>query len=154
MLASGPGGEDRIAQLNEVQIGEIKDRNGQQLRNLLIDRFYTDSRPAAPRYRLDVKIRFHEEKLAIQQDASTSRGQWQMFGEYRLIDLGTGAAVNSGIIRAIPGYNISFAPFASQVSQENALQRGLSQIADSLRTRVAMFLARDPDQRPGYKPPG
>ena len=43
-------------QLPLVQINNIPDRLGQQLRNSLIDRFYRDGRPASPEYTLDISL--------------------------------------------------------------------------------------------------
>ncbi len=131
-----------------VEVAEIKDRSGQKMRNLLIDRFYQDRRPSSAEYRLDVVLTTGEQSLAIEKDASASRVQWTATATYRLVHIPTGKVVLQGNSRAVPGYNVSYYQWASFVSQENALDRGIDYISDEIRTRVALYFARDPDQRP------
>ena len=139
--------------LGTVEIAEIKERAGQKLRNMLIDRFYHDQRPVKPDYRLEVILNAGEQSLAIQKNAATSRSQWTITATYRLIHIGSGKVMLQGASRWVPGYNISYYQWASFVSQDNALERGIESLGDEIKTRVALYFARDPDQRPALDTP-
>ena len=136
------------SRLATVEIGDIADRSGQKMRNLLIDRFYHDRRPAAAEYRLEVALEAGEQSLAIEKDASASRAQWTATATYRLVHRPSGKVVLQGSSRAVPGYNVNYYQWGSFVSEQDALDRGIEYISDEIRTRVALYFARDPDQRP------
>ena len=136
------------SQLAAVEIGVIKDRTGQQMRNMLIDRFYSDSRPAAAQYKLEVSIDASQEQLAVQQNSSTSRSQWTVTATYRLIHVATGRVMFQANSRAMPGFNASNYQFASYVSETGALERAMEYLAGEIKTRTALFFERAPDQRP------
>ena len=143
------GADGAVAKgLATVEIAEIKDRSGQKLRNQLIDRFYREQRPTAPDYRLEVVLQAGEQSLAIEKDATASRAQWTASATYRLVHIGSGKIVLRGAARSVPGYNINNYQWASFVSQESALERGIEYVSDEIKTRVALYFARDPDQRP------
>ena len=118
------------------------------MRNRLIDRFYHDRRPAAAEYRLEVALEAGEQSLAIEKDASASRAQWTATATYRLVHRPSGKVVLQGSSRAVPGYNVNYYQWGSFVSEQDALDRGIEYISDEIRTRVALYFARDPDQRP------
>ena len=51
------------AQLNQIAIASIAERQGQMLRNDLIDLMYVKGRPANPQYRLEVSLHSTEEEI-------------------------------------------------------------------------------------------
>ena len=109
------------SRLATVEIGDIADRSGQKMRNLLIDRFYHDRRPAAAEYRLEVALEAGEQSLAIEKDASASRAQWTATATYRLVHRPSGKVVLQGSSRAVPGYNVNYYQWGSFVSEQDAL---------------------------------
>ncbi|MEI6987182.1 MAG: LPS assembly lipoprotein LptE [Rhodospirillaceae bacterium] len=135
------------ARLAQIKISNIKDHSGQMLRNKLIDRFYHNERPVKPEYQLDIILVTGEEALAVQRDASVSRGQWTVSASYRMLHIASGQVLMTGSSRAVPGYNSTFVQYASFVSEENALERGIDYISDEINNRVALYFARDPDQQ-------
>lgn len=146
-------GDDRAdgavsERLGTVEVAEIKDRAGQKMRNMLIDRFDHERRPVKPEYRLEVMLDAGEQSLAIQKDATASRAQWTATATYRLVHIASGKVVLQGASRSEPGYHISYYQWASFVSQDSALERGIEYLCDDIKTRVALYFARDPDQRP------
>ena len=138
-------------QLARVEIAPLKDRSGQMLRNRLIDAFYRDQRAVAPEYRLEISLDTGQEPLAVAKDASMSRGQWSMIAIYRLIHITTGRLMFSSNSRAWPGYNNTLVQYASFVSEQSAFDRGIDFLGDEIKTRVSLFFAREPDQRPTTK---
>jgi len=152
-MAGANGAEGAVtAQLASVRVSVIKDRSGQILRNLLIDSFSGTSHPADPEYQLDVALEAGEDTLAVQKDASVSRGQWTVTANYRLVHIASGRVMFQASSRAISGYNSTFVQYASFVSEESAYQRGIEYLSGEIKTRVALFFARAPDQRPSTAP--
>ncbi len=143
-----PSNQPAVAeQLAQITIDEIPDRVGQELRNRLIDRFYSDGRPAKPLYRLVIKLDTSQMTLAVQQDVSASRSEWIVTASYQLFYIPDNTLVLSGSSRAVPGYNVTYAQYSSFVSEGAAFDRGIVYVGDDIATRIAMYFARDPDQR-------
>ncbi|MBP2229876.1 LPS-assembly lipoprotein [Azospirillum agricola] len=128
--------------LHSVDIASIPDREGQKLRNLLIDRFYESSRPEKTRYRLDVSVTAVEQKLALQKDASAVRSQLLVNAPYRLTDTTNGQVVFASSSRSMISYNILEQHYAGLLTVENAYDRALLEISNDITTRVAMHLGR------------
>lgn len=152
MEGHGTGDAAVDTQMAAVHVAVIKDRSGQILRNLLIDRLYGTGVPGSAEYELEVALEAGEDSLAVQKDASVSRGQWTVTANYRLIHIASGRVMFQASSRAISGYNSTLVQYASFVSEESAYQRGIEYLSEEIRTRVALFFARDPDQRPSILP--
>lgn len=129
--------------LANVQIDPIVDRNGQVLRNNLIDRFYTDGRPDSPRYRLSVALAATEEELGIQKDATATRARLRLQASYELIEISTGQVVYRTFSRSIISFNLLDSQFAVLATRQDAYDRGLTELADDIRTRLSLYFARD-----------
>ena len=69
-----------IAQLSTVQVVPIKDRIGQQLRNLLLDRINPRARPANLSYKLSVQLRV-ETRVSHQKIGGFNSGQFEIHGQ-------------------------------------------------------------------------
>lgn len=130
------------AALNQVTIANIPDRQGQILRNRLIDRFYHNGRPTDPTHTLSITITATEIDLAIQKDATASRRQLNLNADYRLTDQ-QGREVQSGTARSIVSYNKLQAQYGTLASRDNALDRALQEVAEQITNRVSLYFAGD-----------
>lgn len=128
--------------LDRVAISNIPERQGQILRNLLIDRFHIGDQPGSTIYRLDAQILATEQKLALRQDASAERAQLILNVPFRLIENATGRTVFEGRSRSYIPYNVLEERYAGLATLENAYHRGLAEISEDITSRVAMYLAR------------
>lgn len=128
--------------LEQVAISNVPERQGQILRNLLIDRFYQNDRGSKTLYRLDSQIIASEQKLALRQDASAERAQLVLNVPFRLIDSATGRTLFEGSSRSFVPYNVLEERYAGLATLDNAYTRGLTEISDDITARVAMFLSR------------
>ncbi|MBP2293890.1 LPS assembly lipoprotein LptE [Azospirillum rugosum] len=144
-LYGGRGAANVSAKLQEVDIGIIPDQYGQQLRNLLIDRFYKDGRPAHSQYRLLTTLTAAEQKLALQKDATAVRAQLVVYAPYQLVDIATGKVVLSALSRSFISYNVLEQQYAGLVTVENAYDRALLEVSNDITARVAMYLNRPPE---------
>ena len=128
--------------LEQVAISNMPDRQGQILRNLLIDRFHQDGRAAGTPYRLDAQVIASEQKLALRKDASAERAQLVLSVPFRLIDNATGRTLFEGRSRSFIPYNVLEERYAGLTTLDNAYTRGLTEISDDITARVAMYLTR------------
>ncbi len=143
-LYAGKGADTVSAKLQEVDIGPIADRYGQQLRNLLIDRFYKDGRPANTRYQLYTSLTASEQKLALQKDATATRAQLVVYAPYRLVEASTGRVVLQANARSYVSYSVLEQQYAGLATVDNAYDRALLEISNDITTRVGMFLGKEP----------
>jgi LPS-assembly lipoprotein len=130
-------------QLPLVQINNIPDRLGQQLRNRLIDRFYSDGRPASPEYTLDVSLVPSVYKLGIALDDSATRAELSLAANYTLRNM-QGAAVFTGSTTAVTNFNILRSQYATLIGEQDAYDRSVAQVSEDITRRVSLFFNRDP----------
>ena len=83
-------GQEQIgiqSQLAQIEIGNIPNREGQYLRNALIDRFYKNGRPINPRYSLKIsEIKEKSYDLDITVSSNATRAQLTLSTVMRLVD--------------------------------------------------------------------
>ena len=131
------------AQLADVSIDNIPDREGQALRNALIDRFYRHGRPASPRYALHVQpLRERLSDLDITKSSDATRGQLRLETVMTLKDAATDAPLLRRELVAITSYNILSSHFTTRVSEENARQNATDDLARQIETQLALYFRR------------
>lgn len=132
------------AQLAGVGIDNIEGRDGQKLRLLLSDRFYSAAhQDSTIRYRLGVSYTTNREELGIRSDDVATRARLSLIGSFTLTPVDGGAPFKSSE-RAFVSYNILTDPYATTAAEDNATERGLTQLADAITSRVALYLAGNP----------
>jgi LPS-assembly lipoprotein len=147
------GKPSAAAQLASVSIDIIPDRIGQMLRNYLIDRFYQDNgRPVSAGYRLSVVLRSTKEDLGIQKDATATRSRLHVMADYQLIDAKTSKTLYRTSSRAIVSYDISEAQYSTMVTEQDAYDRALTELAEEITTRLALYFDRGPVAQPAGAP--
>ncbi|EWY41333.1 hypothetical protein N825_27740 [Skermanella stibiiresistens SB22] len=137
--ASAPAAHE----LTLVQVNNIPNRLGQQLRNSLIDRFYRDGRPAAPEYTLDIGLSPSIAKLGIALDDSATRAELTVLANYTLRNA-QGAAVLSGTTTSVSNFNILLSQYATLIGEQDAYDRSVSQISEDITRRLSLYFNRDP----------
>ncbi len=136
-----------VAEFRNMSIANIPERNGQMLRNALIDRFYGGAMPpAAPRYRLEI-THLQEEgtSLGVQKDATVTRMQLRSSARLDLID--TQAEEERKIVmrrylRTLNSYNVLESQFATLTAAQQAREAGLNELADQAATELALYFSR------------
>lgn len=126
-----------------IEISNIPDREGQYLRNALIDRFYRDGRPENPVYVLDVS-RPQEKlsKLDITKTADATRSQLRMQAEMILREKSTGNVLLKRNLRTITSYNILNSEFATRVTEDSARTDALDDLARQIEQQLALYFRR------------
>lgn len=134
------GAEEHLAL---VHIEGIPDREGQYLRNALIDRFYREGRPDKVAYILNVEdIREVREDLDITKDSDSTRGQLRLSTRMKLRKATSGEILLDRNLRAITSYNILGSEFTNRVAEENARQNALDDLASQIELQIVLYLKR------------
>ena len=135
------GTEDLLAL---VAIDNIPDREGQFLRNELIDRFYRYERPANPQYRLKVKYLTESLRdLDITEDSDSTRAQLRMQAQIELLDAVTGESLMQRTLHSASSYNKLGSEFATRASEQSTRENVLNALAQRIETQVTLYLKRN-----------
>lgn len=120
--------------LSGVSIGLIEDREGQILRNFLIDRFQPDG---SDRYSLSTKLTVVEQDLGVAFDATTTRSRVVVTASFIFVYKGGRHSFTS---RSAASYSTVLSDYGSLVARQDATERGLREIADEAKIRLVAFL--------------
>lgn len=127
-----------------IAVSNIPDREGQYLRNMLLDKLYSGGIPAEPRYVLNVRaVRKTVTSFGIKRSATSTRGQIDLSTDIRLIDRQTGKAVLERSLSAAGDYNRLDNQYATVVSEESVTNNLLGELSDSIMTELALHFARE-----------
>lgn len=141
------GGGAVSAHYAEIEIPSIPDRDGQALRNLLIDRLYTQGRPHDARYELRVTPPETDyAELGIQKDATITRVQIEITARMALFDRQAGAPALSRDIRAVGGYDVMDEQYATLVTRRAATERVLEELANAIQMELNLYFKTLPPQ--------
>ena len=167
-LSAPPSGSaDVTADLARVRLAPVREsftndtqtqpgRGGQKLQNLLIDRMYPHGYPQQPGYTLEIALTSTETELGIQKDSSATRAELQMTAELvlkrsitaepaaALVKTSNGDELYRTKIRTRVAYSILDAQYGTLVARENAVDRGLEQVANEIVNRLSLYFSRDP----------
>jgi len=134
------GVENRLALVN---IANIPDREGQILRNHLIDQFYRSGRPDTPLYHLYVEpLRETIRDLDITATSDATRGQLRLDTRIHLTDKKTSKEVLVRNIRAITSFNILPSEFTNRVSEQNARENAIRDLAGQIERQLNLYFKR------------
>ncbi len=129
-------------ELAAVQIDLIRDREGQMLRNELLDRFQPAGGAVKPLYGLSVALQTSRAALGIRTDETASRANLTILASYVVRDIATGAVLFQGQGRSINGFDILDSDFATTSSEADAIRRAVYDLSEQITTRVSIALAK------------
>lgn len=129
--------------LARIQVGTIPNREGQLLRQFLVSRLNPVGEPRIPQYRLDVSLSESKKDLGIQRDTSVTFARLEVTAQYRIRDVETDQTLFQDSARSLNSYNVVESPYATQVAEQNARERAMEEIAESIRFRLASFFTTE-----------
>ena len=130
------------SQMQSITVDVIPNREGQYLRNELIDILNTGDTPSNPRYTLMIdQIREQQVNLDITRTSNATRTQLRLSSTLRLKDNQTGDIVLARPLQVLTSTNILASEFANRVSQTDARFNALDTMADQIRRIVALHFA-------------
>lgn len=126
------------ATLAGVQVTSIEGRMGQQFRADLEDRLNPGGiLPAKPQYRLDVTLKTSLAGIGVARDGTISRYNVYLDSTYELYRSEDGQKITSGTLRHASSYNnLTNAYFSTYIAEEDALKRGITELAELYRQRL------------------
>lgn len=134
--------------LNAIAIGNIPDREGQYLRNRLIDRFYKNGTPQNAAYQLSLSpVSENRLDLDTTKNANATRAEMTLKTSVTLSDRGSGAVLLSREIVSITSYNILTSQFTTRVSEDNARLNALEDLARQIEQQVVLYFERQDQSR-------
>jgi LPS-assembly lipoprotein len=145
MYGSGTGSSGVSAPqgLDKVDIALIPDESGVYLRNLLIDSFYRGGYPSSPTHVLEVEnLREHEYSLDITRESEATRKQIRLSATLVLTDRATGKPVLTRTLTAITSYNVLGSQFTTRVSENDAREAALTDLARQIEIQTALYFKR------------
>ncbi len=138
------GNEETLDQLSKIKIAIILDRHGQLLRNDLLMRLTPYGAPDVPLYELKVQMDYEKKELSLLKDSSTSRSQIVLRVNFDLSHLRTGKIMYRGSETLTADFNtLMFSPYANLVSEENAKNRLIDEVAQNMKVQLATFFTYD-----------
>jgi LPS-assembly lipoprotein len=138
------GDKQQVAQsFDRVIIATIPNREGQYLRNALIDRFYRNGYPSNAAYQLSVSA-IHETltDLDITKQSDTTRAQLRLDTSITLINTVTQETVLQDDLTSVAAYNVLDSQFTTRVSEDNTRKNALDDLARQIETRLALYFSR------------
>lgn len=120
-----------------VYIAVIPDREGQILRNELIDRLGQER--DAP-YRLEVsKIQESDKELAVTKSSEATRAQLRLKARMILKDR-KGAELLVRDLQSVASYNVLASEFATRVTENSARENALQDLARQIDLQLRLFM--------------
>ena len=136
------------ATLASIAIAPIEDRRGQQLRNLLKARLSPKGPADRALYRLTVKLTEAKAELALRKDERATRANMTVSASFTLTDLRAPTVKDRRqFVRSaqvVRSYNILDSTFATLAAENDARSRAISEIAEEIRVRLAIWLRQQP----------
>jgi LPS-assembly lipoprotein len=127
----------------QISMENIPNREGQYLRNALIDRFYRHGRPASTRYSLVVSpLSESLLELDVTRTADATRGQLRIETDMALRDQYSGQIVLRRHLQAIGSYNILASEFSTRVTEDNARMNALDDLARQVELQLSLYFRR------------
>lgn len=148
--------------LSLIEINVIQDRIGQQLHNNLLTRLNPKGRPNNPLYSLSVTVSESIASLGVKKSAEVTRGNLHVTARYSLLkyidptleintkepeqeDTEEENKLPSGGVTATSSYDIPQAQYTAIAAAKDARTRALREIADEIRTRLAVYFQQASD---------
>lgn len=131
-------------QLSQIIISTIPNREGQYLRNQLLDRLANNTYGQNPTYILNVAtVNETISDLDITKSSDATRAQLRISTTMVLQSIDTEEVLISRTIRSIASYNILSSQFTTRVSEQDARESALNDLAQRIETHITLYLNRN-----------
>lgn len=128
-----------------VYIASIQDREGQILRHHLQTLFSSHMKQNQAPYALTVTLEKGDEELGFRRDETSRRTRITLKAQYSLVEKVSQKVLISQTVSVLTGYSVgsksSFASLPLIVSEKDAVERALSQLARDIHISISSYLA-------------
>jgi len=129
--------------LSQIEIGIIPNREGQFLRNELIDRFYINGHPNTPLYTLKATpISEGVANIDLTINSEATRRQLRLSTTMNLLDQKTGAKLLTRNLSAVTSYNVLESEYSTIVTEQSAREAALNDLARQIEQQIVLYLNR------------
>ncbi|PZP57514.1 MAG: hypothetical protein DI586_00315 [Micavibrio aeruginosavorus] len=127
----------------DIEIAYIEDREGQFLRNELIDMLQPRGASQNPAYTLSFsKLDITDRELDLTKSSEATRAQIIAQITISLTDRKTNETVLSRSLRSISSYNILPSEFATNVTEQDATENALRDLARQAQLQLSLYFNR------------
>lgn len=124
-----------------VKIGKIEDRDGQVLRNYLVDLLTPEGAPQKPLYVLNISLTDVVADVGVNKDETARRKNATMTANVALIDCKTNAVVYSHTTKAINSFSVISQNYFSDLTTEDyAKKEALRLLAEKIALLVITYI--------------
>lgn len=124
-----------------IKIAVIADRDGQILRNSLVDLLTPEGAPPHPRYFLDVNLTKTISSTAINKDESTNRKQALLTAIFTLKDMKTNKILYQHTATAINSFSVISQNYYSDLTaQQYAVREAAQLLAENISLLITTYL--------------
>ncbi len=129
--------------LNNIEIALIPNREGQFLRNALVDRFYINGEPASAKYLLKIdEILESVYDFDVTIDSEATRRQLKLRTEMTLLDIETKKSVLKRDLTSIVSHNVLESEFSTLVTEQNARDNALNDLARQVERQLSVYFTK------------
>jgi len=139
------------AELAKISVDPISDRDGQELRIFLQDRFYGETGESKAVYHLIVKINEGRSDEAVRKDNTATRSRQVLGASFALYGPGHKPLTGGGS-RAFAAFDILTEHYATVAAQRDAEERGMREIADDIQAQLIAYFSKKALFPEGTKP--
>ena len=130
-------------EMASIEVGIIKDRQGQQLRNFLLDRINPGGTPPSPNYTLTVVLTSAKQLLAFRKTQISTRANLNFDAVFNLKGKNQYLGKNfSGTSKITVSYNILSSHFATLAAEKNVRTQAVRELCTDISNRIAAFVVR------------
>lgn len=129
-------------ELAAIRVTGLGGRLGQHLDVALDENLNPTSKRLPSRYDLAIRLRNTNSALAIQLDNTITRYNLTLTARFELNDRADGSLLYGSSVQRVASYNVRRAPFATLTAQKDAERRAAEEIADDIRTLLALHFQR------------
>lgn len=144
-LLAPPNASDETipACLASIKVDRIPDRNGQELRNFLLERL-SNAKGLPFQYRLAAQLHVVHQQVGIQKDATTKRMRLVVTVSYQLYDLETKKQLTQKTLKTYSSFNfVDQAFYSNTISRKAGITAALRVLADMMKLELARFFQED-----------
>ncbi len=126
-----------------VKVDTISGRMGQRFKADLEDRLNPSGAvPANPAYRLSATLTNASSPIGVARDGTISRYNVYLESTYVLTRISDGKQITKGSLRHVSSFsNLANEYFSTFVSEEDAIKRGVTELSEMYRQRLATYLS-------------
>ncbi len=129
--------------LNNIEIAIIPNREGQFLRNALIDNFYINGYPTNPQYKLSLSpIVEGVVDFDITINSEATRRQLRLTTKMVFSDMATNDILLTRTLNAVTSYNVLESEYSTVVTEQSAREAALNDLARQIEQQLSLYLSR------------